>query len=258
MVMDFVLLSARGDGPVPHWSRAIADTAAVALAGQGARVYWLCSLGRHEPEPGPRPGVVIEAVVGRVPSFRRVRARTSDPAMDVRLARLLRPLVRAVVAHIGFGAPGSVTTLWLAERMGARAVAVVRAAEVLCHRQTLVHAGGQTCTDFSDPGRCRECIAAPAPAQQAGQGLSTAEAWLARRLRPLGGWSPFPGPGQFLARADLTLAGLLSALVLTRSAVERQQLLESGLVDRNVRDTGSSGATANGEALAQELLGLGD
>lgn len=257
MEMDFVLLSSRGAGSASHWSRALADEAAVALAATGAPVHWLCQLGLDESEPDPRAGVDIVPLRGRVPSLRRVQGRIHDQLTDVTLARLLRPLSRALVVHIGYGAPGSATALWLAERMGARVVAVVQPAEVVCPRQTLVHASGQECTDFSDPRRCQQCVRARTELPS-GQPVGAAAGPVARagRRSRRAIWPGSPGLNQFLSRSDLVLAGLLPALVWTRSSVARATLLEFGLSGRRVSDMSENRAAAQGEALARQLLAV--
>lgn len=177
--------------------------------------------------------------------------------MDTALARLLRPLSRALVIHVGYGAPGSVTALWLAERMGAKAVAVVDGAEVLCPRQTLVHASGEDCSDFLDPRRCQRCVRASAqqPSAEpvgAAAGSTGRSAW----RPPAALWPASPGQHQFLTRSDLVLAGLLPALIWTRSSVDHARLVEFGLPGRNLRDGSEKGVVASGEALARELLAL--
>lgn len=235
--MDVVLITARGTAATPHWSRRVADQVVAQLQRDGARVRWLCALGADETEPAPAEGIEVTPVRGAAVPFRKVLARVEDTALDVALARLLRPLARPVVAHLGFGAPGSVTTLWIAERMGARALAAVCVPEVLCHRGTLVDAGGAPCANALDPARCAECASA---AWQ--NGLSPRQARVARWLRPLGAWSPFPNENGFASRADLVLASLQLATVLVRDAAEGEALRAAGLPPRNLRvvDTGAA------------------
>ena len=252
--MEFVLLSSRSTDSAAHWSRALADAAAVALAASGAPVHWLCPIGRQESEPTPRPGVNLVTIRGRVPSVRRVQARVHDKVMDITLARLLRPLRRALVVHVGFGAPGSVTALWLAERMGAKAVAVVDAAEVLCPRQTLVHASGEGCSDFSDPQRCQQCVRGGVRRLTGEPVGASAGATKSVWRSPAALWPGSPGLHQLLTRSDLILAGLLPALVWTRSSVDRASLVDFGLSARNVRDASENDVFASGEVLARELL----
>jgi hypothetical protein len=191
-------------------------------------VRWLCAATAAEPRPAAPAGVETTVVGGRHPPFRRVQKRLHDWRTDVALARLLRPRPADAVLHVGFGAPGSVTTLWLGDRMGARVVAAVRARELLCHRGTLVHADGAECRTFDDAARCTACCAVP------GDGALTAmQARLLRLLRPLGGLSPFPSPIQFLTRYELAFASLqLAAAVVVAEPWERELLLAAGLPAR--------------------------
>src|SRR5262245_60131563 len=228
--MDVVMISMRGRAGVPHWSRACAGDLAARLLQHGARVQWLCPLDDGEAEPTPAAGVRLEGLRGRVPPFRRVLARIADSRLDVALARALRPLRRAVVVHVGFGAPGSAATLWLADRMGADAIGVVRADEVLCHRGTLVDATGAPCADFTSAARCAQCVCAPWP----GRGLSRLQSRWANRLLRLG-WSPFPNENAFLSRTDLLLGSMLVATIVVGDAAQREQLCTAGLPPRNVR-----------------------
>jgi hypothetical protein len=226
--MDILLISARGAGAEPHWSRAVAADTAAALVAAGHRVRWLCAATATEPQPPAPAGVETTLVRGRRPAFRRVQRRFSDWRADVALARLLRPDPADVVLHIGFGAPGSVTTLWLADRMGARVLAVVNARELLCHRGTLIDAQGAECRKFDDAARCAACCAVPT-----GGGLTATQARLARLLRPLGGLSPFPSRVQFLNRYELALASLqLAAAVVVAEPWERDMLWSAGLPAR--------------------------
>jgi len=229
--MDVVLISTRGRDGVPHWSRACACELAARLLQHGARVQWLCPLGDGEAAPAAAAGVRLDCRPGRVPPFRRVLARIADSRTDVALVRALRPLRRAVVVHVGFGAPGSAATLWLADRMGADAIGVVRADEVVCHRGTLVDATGAPCVEFTAAARCAQCVCAPWP----GRGLTPLQSRWAKGLRRLRGWSPFPTESAFLSRSDLVLGSLLVATVVVGDAVQREQLCTAGLPPRNVR-----------------------
>ena len=246
--MDVVLISARGAGPEPHWSRRVVAATAAALAARGDHVRWLCPLRAHEAAPAaPAPAVVVMPVAGRVAPFRSVTGRSTDPALDVALARALRPRPADVVVHVGFGAPGSVIALWLADRMGSRVAAVVRAAEVLCHRGTLIDERGQSCRSFADAARCTACCSTAGPGA-----LSAAGARCARLLRPLGALSPFPSPVRFQNRADLAFASLqLVEPVLVATASDRELLVSAGLDARSIEIAGPDGVT--GECVAAAI-----
>jgi len=244
--MDVVMISTRGRDGVPHWSRACAGDLAARLLQHGARVQWLCPLGDGEAEPTPAAGIRLECRRGRMPPFRRVLARIADSRIDVALARALRPLRRAVVVHVGFGAPGSAATLWLADRMGADAIGVVRAEEVVCHRGTLVDASGAPCAEFTSAARCAACVCTPWP----GRGLSPAQSRWANRLLRLRGWSPFPNENAFLSRADLVLGSLLVATVVVGDAAQREQLCAAGIPPRNVRTIDGLDGAAVATAIA--------
>ncbi len=228
--MDVVLLNARTAAATPHWSRTQVPAVAAALAATGARVHWLAALTPDEPVPPPIPNVVIQLVRAAVPPFRAVLARVGDTAMDVALAKALRPRPIAIVAHLGFGAVGSATTLWLAERMGAFAFAAVRADEVLCHRGTLVDSANATCTQFLDAERCARCASAAWT-----HGLSAQESQRAERWRWLGGWSPYPSANAFLSRQDLVIASLQVSTVAVGDAVQAAQLAQAGVPAKNTR-----------------------
>jgi hypothetical protein len=157
-----------------------------------------------------------------------VTARAGDTAADMALARALRARPADVFVHIGFGAPGTVTAPWLGDRMGAHVVAAVRAAEVLCHRGTLVHASGAPCTEFLDAARCARCCTTASPA-----GPSRGEAALAKCFVVFGAWSPFPSPARFQNRSDLVLASLqLAVSVVTTDADDVGRLVAAGLPPR--------------------------
>ncbi len=247
--MDVVLVSARSTGPSAHWSRALTAAVATILVGEGLQVRWLCPLAVDEPEPAVPAGARLDVLRARPAPFRAVLARVGDTALDVALARALRPTRRALVAHLGFGAAGSVNTLWLAERMGARPFAVVRAAEVLCHRGTLVDERGAACDRVLDAERCAACCCAASA-----DGLSPQQATLARWLRPLGGWSPFPDRGAFLSRADLVLGSLLLANVVVGAAQDSERLQRAGLVARAIAVVGEVAGVPAAGAVAAAVL----
>lgn len=248
--MEVCLLSRRG-GAGGHWSQHLARTAAESLASAGHAVRWLCALTADAALPVVPAGVELVPVRGRVRPFRQVHARLSDVALDVALARTLRARPADIVHDLGFGAPGSAGALWLAERMGATCMATVRAAEVLCHRQTLVDERNRDCRAFADPGRCTACCLTAGSSA-----LSPAGAAAGRALRWLGGRSPLPNPHAFTTRLDVVIAGLGSArLVMVQDAAEAELLTEAGIQERALR-SGDLEA-AHGAALArtcQDLL----
>ena len=99
------------------------------------------------------------------------------------------------------------STAWLADRLGVPVLIVARPFEPLvCHRGTLVDQVGAACVVFDDPDRCMACVCT-----RWEHGLGPAAAWLAKVLRPLGGWSPFPSRMQFENRIEKVMQGLASA-----------------------------------------------
>lgn len=237
--MDVLLLSNRGDA-APHWSEAWALAAARALAAQGAAVRWLRAATPASAAPPPLPaGVEVETVVGTRPPFRRVAGQLDDPPFDAALARLLRPRPSDVVHHFGYGAPGSGLAPWLADRMGSATVATVRAAELACHRQTLVDETAAACRRLGEADRCTACCRVPGPAA-----LAPAAARCERLLRWLGGRSPFPHRTAFANRFDLLASGLQAcALVLAPTPLDAELLLAAGLA-RAVKPVGDDAAAA--------------
>jgi hypothetical protein len=113
----------------------------------------------------------------------RVGAEHACLPAELALAQALRAEPRSVVVHVGLGARGSPNLCWLGDRLGAPCFAVVRAAEVVCHRGDLVDRLGAPCREFADPVRCRRCCAS-----------------MLRR----------PHPSAFQGRSDLLAASLLA------------------------------------------------
>ncbi|MBK8100010.1 MAG: hypothetical protein IPK26_23140 [Planctomycetes bacterium] len=205
--MFVVVVTARGNGPGPHWSVAVGERVLAALRGHGIEVTWLRALPPGVLVPAPA-GVEVIDFVAPVPGFHRVTARGDDVALDVALAKLLRHRPADSVIHLGLGAVGTVQTLWLADRMGSVPLAVVKAREVLCHRGDLQFAGGEACAVVDDPRRCGRCVTTPC-----GTGVS---AWHSRWLHGTR-WLPgsrFPGPEQFLNRLDLVVGSLQVARLI--------------------------------------------
>jgi hypothetical protein len=246
--VDVCLLSRRG-GAGGHWSQQLARVAAEALSASGCRVRWLCALTLDEPLPSAH-GIELLPVRGRVAPFRRVHGRLTDTAMDIALARSLRHRPADIVHDLGLGAPGSASMLWLAERMGATGVATVRAAEVLCHRQTLIDWQQRDCRVFDDPARCTLCCLTASTGA-----LSPAGAMAGRALSWLRGLSPFPNRHAFATRFDVVVGGLGSAsLVLVEHATEAELLVAAGVRARAMRS--GNLAEAHGPVLARAYAEL--
>ncbi len=175
------------------------------LADAGAEVDWFAPA-----PPGCSPASTAEATTFAVQDrpLHRVGQANSHIELERRLAGLLRVRPAGAVVHLGVGARGSTNVLWLAERMGARVFAAVRAAEVLCHRGDLVDERGRTCTTFDDADRCSVCCATR--------------------------WRRVPRR-EFENRIDLLVAGLqTAAAVLVGSAEEATQLEGLGVPRRNL------------------------
>ncbi|MCA8976972.1 MAG: hypothetical protein KDC98_19770 [Planctomycetes bacterium] len=134
-----VLVDSPGPGPEPHWSVVFVTGLEACLRQEGIDVKRLS---------GP--------VSVRLP-LHRVDAAICDAGSEIALAAILRHDLVDVVVHAGVGARGSPNMLWLAQRLGSDAVAVVRSAEVVCQRGDLVDGEGEACTDFADAERCAAC-----------------------------------------------------------------------------------------------------
>jgi hypothetical protein len=111
---------------------------------------------------------------------------------------------------------------WLAERLGCEPFAVVRAAEVVCHRGDLVTGAGEACARFLDPERCRACCG--------------------------GSWWSRPRTDDFRNRSDLLVGSLLVATaVFVRTPAEFEPLIAFGALPRSL-------VLADTEAIAARLL----
>lgn len=150
-----MLVSSPGDPPSGHWSHATAAELARVLRVSGAGVEWF-RVGRADAAEAA-PGVLVHDIAHRERPLHDVRSANDDPVLEAALARSLRVRPATAVVHVGAGARGSPNVLWLADRMGGAAFAVVRGAELVCHRGTLVHARGMPCSDFQDAHRCQQC-----------------------------------------------------------------------------------------------------
>ncbi|MEY4674444.1 MAG: hypothetical protein RL148_2228 [Planctomycetota bacterium] len=235
--MEAILVTQRGSG-TEHWSRQLGAGLALALRDAGHRVRWLRATDRGERPAAPPEGVECIDVGGAGGAFRRVHARVTDVALDTALTRALRGRPAGTVVHVGYGSAGSVNTLWIATRMGARCAVVARAAEVLCHRATLVDEQQRACSAWEDVARCTACCLAPGP-------LGRIEAVVARRALCLGGLSPWPNPDAFRNRLELTVGNLqLAERVLVPAAADAVALGAAGIPDRVVRVLGVLGPGA--------------
>lgn len=220
--MEAILVTQRGNG-AEHWSRPLGEALATAMRDAGHRVRWLRAV--HDGESvGPAPaGIECTDLAGTSGSFRRVHARVTDVACDVALTQLLRARPAQQLIHLGYGSAGSVNTLWIATRMGTNCRVVVRAAEVLCHRATLVDEQGRACTAWEDVRRCTACCLAPGP-------LGALEAGMGRIARCLGGLSPWPNPDAFRNRLELAAGNLqLADRVVVADAAEATSLQSAGI-----------------------------
>lgn len=181
-----VLVSSPGGGATPHWSHGYASELGSALLRAGAAVTWFATAFVGQPVPPPPVG--IEQRCGEPRSrqpLHRAAADNSDVPLESALARALREQPAAAVVHIGAGARGTPNVAWLAERMGSVPFAVVRAAEVVCHRGDLIEADGSACREPLQPDRCRRCCS--------------------------GSWWQQPRSDELQNRADLLAGSLLAA-----------------------------------------------
>lgn len=222
--MRFVLVSSPGDGPGSHWSHAAAADLTRVLRVGGASVEWLRVASTTDGMPSAPPGIVVHDVAIREQPLHRVAAAHRDIPLEVALTRTLRTHAAEVVVHVGAGARGSPNVLWVAERMGSAACAVVRFAEVVCHRGTLVDHAGMPCSVHDEPERCRRCCAAS--------------------------WWRAPRSMAFRDRADLLFASLgFANWVFVPTDLERERLAATGVPARVIV------ATHDPAKIATQLLG---
>jgi hypothetical protein len=221
-----LVVSSPGVGPDPHWSHAEAAAIAAALAALGEDVLWYAVLRPGQRLPSPPTGCELRASpVRAVPPLHRVADDSADALFEQLLQRSLREQPAATVLHVGAGARGSPNVGWLADRMGSSAFAVVRAAEVVCHRGDLVDHRGSACSNFLAPDHCRRCCT--------------------------GGWLRRPPAAAFANRADLLAGSLLAArAVFVTSAADVGPLVAFGLPERSV-------VVADATAIAAAVLAPG-
>lgn len=207
--VQLVVVSSLGNGQEPHWSHAVAAELVGQALARGFAVRWLAP--RHAGHALPAlPGEGTRCVVrevferGRPTPLARVASGYRDVQLEIVLTGWLRELPRAPVVHVGLGARGSPNALWLADRLGSRAFAVARGAEVVCHRGDLVDRDGRRCEEYEDPERCRWCCTGP--------------------------WWRRPRVDDFANRIDLMAASLLAAeSVAVSTDADRALLAELGV-----------------------------
>lgn len=218
-----VVVSSPGRGAL-HWSHAAAAGLATALQSRGAPVDWFAAV-RPGQQPTPvDPGLLPQLFpLPAAPPLARVAAAHVHLAIETAMTRALRAAPAAAVVHVGLGAGGSPNVGWLAERLGSPVFAVVRAAEVVCHRGDLIDAAGAPCTSFLDAERCRRCCAT----------------------------APWPAPRvvDLHNRADLLAASLAAAtVVFVRDAADAPLLTAFGVPARTVA------VAVDADAIAERVL----
>lgn len=241
--MEVVLITQRGNG-IEHWSRPLGAALAASLRDAGHRVRWLRATAPGEQAGPATAGVECTDLAGHGGSFRRVHARVTDAACDVALTRMLRARPARQLVHVGYGSAGSVNTLWIATRMGTNCRAVVRAAEVLCHRATLVDEQGRACGAWEQVHRCTACCLTPGP-------LGMLEAGLGRLALGLGGLSPWPNPDAFRNRLELAVGNLqLADRIAVADAQDATALRAAGIAGGAIRELGALDPAAGTELSA--------
>lgn len=224
--MRSVVISSPGAGPGLHWSHAVAAELAARLAADGCDVLWFAVVRPGQLPPPPPAGCEARvSLAPALPPLHRVAVDCTDGGLEQTLQRSLREQPAEHVVHVGAGARGSPNLAWLADRMGSAAFAVVRAAEVVCHRGDLVDDRGAPCHDWLDPQRCRRCCA--------------------------GGRWWLPPAEDFRSRSDLVAGSLLAArAVFVAAAAEVATLVAFGLLERSL-------VVADPAAIAAAVRSLG-
>ena len=186
--MRVLLVSSPGAGGPAHWSHDVAATLAAVLQRAAASVHWLAvAHGRQPLAPAP-PGVAREILpMPRVRPAHVADANTHLP-VELALTARLRAAPAAVVVHVGLGAGGSPNVPWLADRLGAPAFVIARAAEVACHRADLLPGDDAPCGEAAAGERCLRCCPR--------------------------GWRYRGNARALLARTDLLAASLLASTAL--------------------------------------------
>lgn len=197
----------------------------------GHGVRWLCPVHNGESPPEHPDGVGLITAPSDVAPFAAITGCSYDGTTDTALTYEIRRQLPDVVHLLAFGGFSSPLGVWIADRMGAPTVISVDTRELLCHRGTLVNERGEACEDWGAPSRCLECCTAPFEG-----GLSPARARMARGLRWLGPWSPYPKEYEFQNRLDQFVGGLAWATAITvRDEEERARLVAAGAPPRNIR-----------------------
>lgn len=209
-VVRIVVVSSPGAASTPHWSHAAAAATAQVLAAAGHEVVWFAAARVRQALPSPPPGVELRGVPTLPPrALHQVARDNEDAGLESLLAHSLREQPAAAVVHFGAGGRGTPNVAWLAERMGSRALAVVRGAEVVCHRGDLVDRDGRACQRFDEAERCRRCCATS--------------------------WWQTPSANDFLARGDLLAGSLLACeSVFVADAADAATLVAFGLPSKAI------------------------
>ncbi|MEZ6038220.1 MAG: hypothetical protein R3F29_12120 [Planctomycetota bacterium] len=202
--MQLVVVRSPGFGAPPHWSAAFADELERLVVARGGAVRQLL------------PGVARQAALP--PSA--VAAGHCDMQLECELTAALREWPCAVVVHVGVGARGTPNVLWIADRLGSRAIACVHGDELVCARGDLRHRDGRPCDEFTDAARCRSCCAAS--------------------------WRRKPHLSDLQNRTDLSVASLLVAeQTFVRDEADQQRLVALGLPAARIVTTLTPDAVAS-------------
>lgn len=201
-----LIVSSPGAGGL-HWSHDLAAAIAAECQRQGASTSWLAAVRRGQQLPMQAPAAAMTVLsVAITASPARVAADSGHLELELAVTRALRERPDTVVVHVGIGARGSPNVPWLAERLGARAFAVLRSAEVVCHRGDLVDRSEDDCRDCRSAERCRWCCS---------------------------GWWRRPAADDFRNRADLLAASLQAcACIWVPAAADVAPLGDFGLTAR--------------------------
>jgi hypothetical protein len=205
-----VFVSSPGSSSELHWSHVAAAELARLLVLKGANVQWLPVTYAGQELPPIPPAVHVRATQHEKPTpLHLVTSCRTDSSLEILLTRSLRERPAHAVVHLGVGARGSPNVLWVADCMGSAPIAVLRAAELVCHRGDLIHASGVACTKSDDPERCRVCCRASR-------------------------WG-HPHRTELLNRSDLLVAGLLAAeAVFVETQADASLIAASGVPQRAI------------------------
>lgn len=247
--MDLVLVGGRCRDP-QEAAAAVASAAALArgLAERGHRLRWVQPVLAGERPPALPAGVTWLPVESTPPPFRQIEQGLGDVPTETRLSHTIRAALPDVVHVLAFGGVNSAATAWIAERLGVPAVVSLRAADLLCASGTLADERDHDCLHWDSPERCLQCCATSFHG-----GLTPHQQRWARRLRFLGGWSPYPDAVAFQNRLEVLLGGVASAdLVLVSDEAQRELLASAGVPYAKLRVVGDPDA-ARFEAIYREV-----